>query len=792
MRVSLSYPSFYDHFSVFNSAAKPSEISDHRPEAIFLPTSSADVAEIVRFAHASKLTLSVKSGGYNPSNWSCSGQIVVDLAELNLLEMSLPADEYNAAAVSSSALDVVDSVDSEQAPVKILRSRGKGATMIGAGEKDKDSTSGKAKGKRVHRPGSPNGVSIHSVEPSLPNGHTFIGAELETLSVTQPDSVLHVSGLHAGSEVDHNKRRRLHDCDNGKRTSRSRSKSPETGGVMHDMPLHAEPETGATNGPSNLSSQIDEKYQRDHTAEVQDTIENSEDAFGSNGVRAGPTTMASRIVVASTYPPQNLTQADLQNHPHIADFAHSRADVGDTDRVIPINYNPRTTTITYPNPAPPGSIPFSPRNMGSSGSTSLSNLGDLNTARHGTPGASISTNTSQTSRSSSASSASSTNVPFGASDPSSYARISFGAGIRAQELDAFSGPFNYFVPTACYPVGTAIFTTGGYGFVSRKYGLSMDLTLELEVVLPKDGRIVILKENFEKDPTLTEEEKKEQEELWWAFRGAGTAFGIVTRIDAKAFRIGSVLSGNIIYPFNAATAPSLLRHWRDCLKASPRELYSNFTLSAGPSASGHVIVIQFSWCGKSQSEGESILQTIMSWQGEQCLMKDVEVRPYAHQQENVSQILSSKENSRWLIRSTLLSSLTDEAAHASVDLFKTVPAGTSWLFETAGGAIAEPSLTSCYPYSHRKSPLQVAALHQWIDPKEDEQNRVAAEGWVYRTFGQDGVGPFPCFLTSAEGKDRMILTYGSDNWARLTQLKQKYDPEGLLRYTHFENELLSQ
>lgn len=95
-------------------------------------------------------------------------------------------------------------------------------------------------------------------------------------------------------------------------------------------------------------------------------------------------------------------------------------------------------------------------------------------------------------------------------------------------------------------------------------------------------------------------------------------------------------------PFNPATTPSLLKHWRDCLKVAPRELYTNFTLSAGPNERGHVVVIQFSWCGKKIEEGETILQTMLSWDGERCLLKDVEVRPYKHQQENVSQILSSK------------------------------------------------------------------------------------------------------------------------------------------------------
>lgn len=155
-------------------------------------------------------------------------------------------------------------------------------------------------------------------------------------------------------------------------------------------------------------------------------------------------------------------------------------------------------------------------------------------------------------------------------------------------------------------------------------------------------------------------------------------------------------------PFNPATTPSLLKHWRDCLKMAPRELYTNFTLTAGPSERGHVVVIQFSWCGRKVQEGEAILQTMLSWDGERCLLKDVEVRPYKHQQENVTQILSSKgesqiavlilrpmltsrrllfsENTRWLVRSTLLKSLSDKSIHKTIDVFRKCQPGASWLF----------------------------------------------------------------------------------------------------------------
>jgi hypothetical protein len=234
----------------------------------------------------------------------------------------------------------------------------------------------------------------------------------------------------------------------------------------------------------------------------------------------------------------------------------------------------------------------------------------------------------------------------------------------------------------------------------------------------------------------------------------------------------------------------LIKHWRDCIKGAPKWLYTNITLTAGPTPKGSVIIVQFSWSGKQQVDGENILQAILAWDGERCLLKDVEVRPYAEQQENVSQILASKADTRWLVRSTLLASLTDEAIHSTVQKFAKVPAGSSWLFENAAGAIAEPPEPTCYPISHRESPFQTAALHQWTSNTDDDRNKTSAEDWVYNTFGKEANGPYPCFLASGEGRRKMIQVYTEENWERLRLLKRKYDPAGLLRFTHFEDELL--
>ena len=99
---------------------------------------------------------------------------------------------------------------------------------------------------------------------------------------------------------------------------------------------------------------------------------------------------------------------------------------------------------------------------------------------------------------------------------------------------------------AAYPVGCAIFSLGGFGFLSRKHGLSMDNVLSAEIVLA-DARVVRLHDKSSLDyAMLSDADRKEQDELWWALRGAGPLFGVITRIEARAIPIQTVYGADLI------------------------------------------------------------------------------------------------------------------------------------------------------------------------------------------------------------------------------------------------------
>ncbi|EAU91190.2 FAD linked oxidase domain-containing protein [Coprinopsis cinerea okayama7 len=369
------------------------------------------------------------------------------------------------------------------------------------------------------------------------------------------------------------------------------------------------------------------------------------------------------------------------------------------------------------------------------------------------------------------------NLPVEVEPVYPHAFVTFGAGMRQKEIDTYTANHKlearyitghgdgipYHIPFAAHPTGSSIMLLGGFGFLSRLHGLSIDNLVEVEMVLA-DGRVVVVSES-------------EHPDLWWALRGAGTTLGIVTRYKAKAYPVPVVFAGNLIFRFNKATAASLIKHFRDCVKGAPRELYANLLLTAGPQGKDSLVVIQLCYVG-SREKGQEFLTAISSWTGERCLLNEVHEKSFLHQQDSVAQVLRGKAGRQWFIRSVLISSLPDDIIHTTVEQFNNTPLGCTWLFELAGGAVGEFT-DSVVPKAQREALFNIVALHQWEMDANDDRCIDSAEEWIAGTLKPVHIGgAFPSFFGRHEIPERIKASFGV-NWDRLVEVKKKYDPKNI-------------
>lgn len=385
-------------------------------------------------------------------------------------------------------------------------------------------------------------------------------------------------------------------ADKGKRrmldSDRTQSPSQQR---QHYIHANAYPPFNLVNADSDEERAFHQRRQSQDSSNGNDAPSSAPQQNGSNNDEARPygasipfiyDPIRKETVFPGNAPPGTVPFSDRRSGGESSNANASRAREAGEMRVASTNTTASDPSAPWPNISGAAST----ARVDGSSSSSAANFASSSSHSQGMNG----TGNIDSSHASRAASGSPSSNAFGAADPSDYNLVSFGAGTTAQHLDSVSSTSTYmnasnqgsvapneiarndsgtecFVPWACYPVGSAIFLTGGYGFVSRLYGLSMDLVTELEIVLPptsektssraqitdgppllvdgelnETGRVVTLKVDFENDPELTQEEKLEQRELWWACRGAGTAFGIVTNITSKAYNIGQVLAGNVI------------------------------------------------------------------------------------------------------------------------------------------------------------------------------------------------------------------------------------------------------
>ena len=332
-------------------------------------------------------------------------------------------------------------------------------------------------------------------------------------------------------------------------------------------------------------------------------------------------------------------------------------------------------------------------------------------------------------------------------------------GATLGDLDRETHIFGLAVPCGIVPkTGIGGLTLGGgVGWLLRKYGMTIDNLLSCQIVTA-DGRVLTASPS-------------EHEDLFWALRGGGGNFGVVTSFEFQARPVRTVLGGLLLHPRNAAI--DLIRFFRDYIEGAPDELTAYAALLHAPDGTPVTGVIAC-YCGPI-ADGERLLQPLRAFGTP--ILDAIQPMPFPMMQSLLGPSFPDGNHNYW--KSTLQRDLPDEAIAAIVDHANRMTSPLSAVvLEYYGGAAGRvPNDATAYP--HRDVPWDILFVAQWTDPMQTPAQRDWARS------GEDILRPFSsnAHLLSAldvESEEVIHTAFGA-NLPRLSAVKRRYDAANFFR-----------
>jgi FAD/FMN-containing dehydrogenase len=343
--------------------------------------------------------------------------------------------------------------------------------------------------------------------------------------------------------------------------------------------------------------------------------------------------------------------------------------------------------------------------------------------------------------------------------------VRVGGGALLGELDAATQEHGLAVPGGQIShTGVGGLTLGGgLGWLMRHHGLTIDSLQAVDVVLA--------------DGTLVRASDDEHPDLFWAVRGGGGDFGVVTRFEFRAHRVGpTVLGGMLVYPWERAL--EALRASRELMTGAPDELTLFVALISAPPRDPfpaalrgrRAAVVAVAWSG-DLAEGERVLAPLRV--GHPPVIDLVAAMPYVALQSMLDE--TAPHGWGFYDRLHYLDEVSDGFIDALLAGFERAPTPqshvmTGWL----GGAI-ERVPSGATAFGHRS-----ARALTWIIGCSGQQPVGAAADWVRRVW--EHTAPFATggvYINALNAERSVRDAYSDEIWGRLVAVKRRYDPDGV-------------
>jgi FAD/FMN-containing dehydrogenase len=303
---------------------------------------------------------------------------------------------------------------------------------------------------------------------------------------------------------------------------------------------------------------------------------------------------------------------------------------------------------------------------------------------------------------------------------------------------------------------------GGVGFLSRKHGLTIDSLLAAEIVTA-EGQIVQV-------------DAENHADLFWAIRGGGGNFGVVTRFKFRLHPVEQIVGGMLILPATPAVVASFMAE----AEAAGDELTTIANVMPCPpmpfvadESHGQLIIMALMVYAGDIEQGEQVIERFRRLATPIADM--IRPMPYSEMYPPEDDDYHPTAVSRTMFVNTV-----DEAEAGTI---------LEWLaasdasvrvaqLRVLGGAIARVS-SEATAYAHRTSPIMINVAAFYEGPVE----RIQREAWVNdfsAVLDQGDAGAYVNFI-GREGDDRVRAAYSGDTWDRLVAVKGQYDPTNLFR-----------
>lgn len=341
-------------------------------------------------------------------------------------------------------------------------------------------------------------------------------------------------------------------------------------------------------------------------------------------------------------------------------------------------------------------------------------------------------------------------------------------GCTLADIDHATQPFGKAIPTGV--LGTTgiagLALGGGIGHLSRKYGLTIDSLLEADVVLA-DGRLV----------TASERENKD---LFWAIRGGGGNFGVITSFLFKLQDAGIVYGGPTLW--HIEDAEKILRAYRDFILKAPAHVYCYFAFVTVPPVAMFPEELHLKkmcgllWCNVGPAEkGAKAVQVFRALK--KPALDYAGPLPFSAMQGLFDALYP--KGLQWYWKADFVKDLTDEAIAINVKYGNRLPSphSTMHMYPINGACHKKKNKDTAFSYRD----ANWAQVMVGVDP--DPSNNEKISSWAKEYW--EALHPFSAggayinFMME-EGQERVKASY-RDNYQRLTKIKAKYDPGNLFR-----------